>query len=208
VRTLYLAAVVVAIAACRRSDDSIRRSDSTVTPPVSVDTSHVAVDTADSVPDCGVTGTATIENDGIGQLKVGRKVDDVRSLCEVTSDAQELGTEGMKERVLTVNVGGTTVKALIDKDRVMRIAVSSPALRTRDSLGVDTPLHTLADKRGARFVPGEDGVYGFVADHCGLSFRFAIPMRPPTGRDWTADGAKREHGGASVNRVLITSCAR
>lgn len=207
-RAFYLAAVVFVIAGCRRSDDSIRRSDSTVAPPVSVDTSHVVVDTSKNIPDCGITGTPTIENDGIGQLKVGRKVDDVRSLCEVLSDAEELGTEGMKERVLTVNVGGKTVKALIDRDRVMRIAVSSPGIRTRDSLGVDTPLHTLADMRGARFVPGEDGVYGFVADHCGLSFRFAIPMRPPAGRDWTADAAKREHGGASVNRVLITSCAR
>ena len=207
-RALYLATVVIAISACRRSDDSIRRSDSTVTPPVSADTSHVAADTATHAPDCGITGSPTIENDGIGQLKVGRKVEDVRSLCEVTSDAEELGTEGMKERVLTVNVGGTAVKALIDRDRVMRIAVTSPKIRTRDSLGVDTPLHTLADMPGARFVPGEDGVYGFVADHCGLSFRFSIPMRPPTGRDWTADAAKDEHGGASVNRVLITSCAR
>ena len=197
--------MVVAIAACSRSDDSIRRSDSTVAPPVSVDTSH---DTAAIIPDCGITGTPTIENDGIGQLEVGRKVDDVRSLCDVTSDAEEMGTEGMKERVLTVSVGGTPVKALVDRNRVMRIEVTSPRIRTRDSLGVDTPLHTLADMRGARFVPGEDGVYGFVADHCGLSFRFAIPMRPPTGRDWTADAAKREHGGVSVNRVLITSCAR
>lgn len=207
-RITCVAAVLIAAAGCSRSDDAIRRSDSTVAPPVSVDTAHVSIDTPVKVRDCGISASPILENDGIGQLKVGRKVADVRELCDVTSDGEELGSEGMKERVLTVNLAGTMVKALIDNDRVMRIAVTSPQIRTRDSLGVDTQLHTIADMRGARFVPGEDGVYGFVADHCGLSFRFSIPMRPPAGRDWTASAAKREHGAASVDRVLITSCAR
>jgi hypothetical protein len=207
VRTFCVAAALIAVAGCGRSDDANRRSDSTVTPPVSVDTAH-APDTLARVRDCGVTGTPIIENDGIGELKVGRKVADVRNLCDVTSDSREQGSEGMMERILVTNLAGIPVRALINNDRILRVSVSSAGIRTRDSLGVDTPLHTLADMRGARFVPGEDGVYGFVAEHCGLSFRFSIPLRPPTGSDWTAAAAKREHGDAAVTRVLITSCSR
>jgi len=191
-----------AVAGCGRSDNADRRGDTDVIPPVSVDSVEEIAKT------CGVSAKPVIENDGIGDLKVKRRVSEIRDLCDVTSDSEELGTEGMKERVLVTSIAGIPVESLISDDRVWRIAVKSPRIRTRDSLGVDTPLHTLADMGGARFVPGEDGVYGFVADHCGLSFRFSIPLRPPCGRDWTVEGAKREHGDAVVDRVLITSCAR
>lgn len=207
-KILCIAAVVITVAGCRRSDDFSRRSDSTITPPVSVDTGRPPADTVPIARNCGVTGAPTIENDGIGDLKVGRKVSDIRSLCEVTSDSEEMGTEGTKERILVTQIGGSLVQSLVDNDRIMRIAVTTPQIRTRDSLGVDTPLHTLAGMPGARLVPGEDGVYGFVGDHCGLSFRFSIPLRPPAGRDWTVDAATRAHGDAAVDRVLITRCAR
>ena len=192
----------LAAAGCGRSDNADRRGDTDVIPPASIDSAE------DIAKTCGVNGAPVIENDGIGDLKVKRRVSEIRDLCEVTSDSEELGTEGMRERVLVTSIAGIPVESLINDDRVMRIAVNSPRIRTRDSLGVDTPLHTLADMRGARFVPGEDGVYGFVADHCGLSFRFSIPLRPPAGRDWTVQGAKREHSDAVVDRVLITSCSR
>ena len=112
----------------------------------------------------------------------------------------------MKERVLVVRVGGETVQAIVNDDKIWRIQVSSPALTTSDSLGVDTPLHRIAAMRGARFFPGEDGVYGFVANHCAMSFRFSVPLRPPRGGDWTAARIDSAHGDAAVNRVLITKC--
>ena len=207
-RIIFALAAIAIAAGCKGSENAGRRGDTTVTPPVSVDTARRSIDSVSQARNCGVTGIPVIENDGIGELKVGRKVSDIRNLCDVESDSEELGTEGMKERILVISFGGITVQALVSNDRVTRIAVTWPQVRTRDSLGVDTPLHTIADMRGARFVPGEDGVYGFVADHCGLSFRFSIPLRPPAGSDWTADAAKREHGDASVDRILITSCAR
>ncbi|HEX6576487.1 MAG TPA: hypothetical protein VF042_16080 [Gemmatimonadaceae bacterium] len=207
-RHIFVLVTAIAVAGCGRSDSANRRSDTTVTPPVSVDTAHAPAESTAALPTCGITGVPVIESDGIGELKVGRKVEDIRNLCEVKSDSQEMGAEGMKERVLVTMIAGIPVQSLIDNDRVRRISVNTSRIRTRDSLGVDTQLHTLADMRGARFVPGEDGVYAFVADHCGLSFRFSVPMRPPTGRDWTAEAAKREHADAAVNRVLITGCSR
>jgi hypothetical protein len=208
VRVFVALAAIIIAAGCRRSENADRRGDTAVTPPVSIDTTRRLIDSLPQGRNCGVTGIPVIENDGIGELKVGRKVSDIRNLCDVKSDSEEPGTEGMKERILVTSFGGIAVQALVSNDRVTRISVTSPPVRTRDSLGVDTPLRMIADMRGARFVAGEDGVYAFVADHCGLSFRFSIPLRPPTGSDWTADAAKREHGEASVDRILITSCAR
>ena len=205
---IFFALATLIAAGCRGSENADRRGDTSVTPPVSADTAQASVDSPAQTRNCGVAGVPVIENDGIGELKVGRKVSDIVNLCDVESDSEELGTEGMKERILLINFSGIPIKALVNNDRAMRISVVSPQVRTRDSLGVDTPLHMLADKRGARFVPGEDGVYAFVADHCGLSFRFSIPLRPPAGSDWTPSAAKRQHGDASVDRVLITSCSR
>lgn len=196
-----LAAVTIA-AACRKTDSAIRREDTSVVPPVSVST--------DSTPplakDCGISGLPVLTDNGIGELREGRSVDDIKKLCEVISDSDRAGSEGMKERVLVVRVGGETVQAVVNDDRIYRIEVSSPRLATTDSLAVDTPLHRIAVARGARFLPGEDGVYGFVADHCAMSFRFSVPLRAPRGGDWTVATIDSVHGDAAVDRILITKC--
>jgi hypothetical protein len=118
------------------------------------------------------------------------------------------GTEGQSERVIALRLGSETVSATIVDDKVFRIDLRTPHFRTRDSLGVDTPLHRLATMRGAQFAPGEDGVYGFVAEHCGLSFRFSLPLRPPAGGQWTAAKIDKDHADAVVDRVLVVPCRR
>jgi hypothetical protein len=130
----------------------------------------------------------------------------VKRLCDVLSDGAEPGSEGQTERVISVRTGTETVAATVVDDKVFRIDLRTPRFRTADSLGVDTPLHRIAKMRGAQFAPGEDGVYGFVADHCGLSFRFSLPLRPPRGGQWTASSIDRDHGDAVVDRVLVVRC--
>lgn len=198
-----LAAAFIA-AACRKTDSAIRREDTSVIPPVSV-----SADSSSAAPqNCGISGLPVLTDNGIGELREGRSVDDIRKLCEVISDSEQQGPEGMKERVLVVRVGGETVQAIVNDDRIYRIEVSSPRLSTTDSLAVDTPLHRIAVARGARFLPGEDGVYGFVADHCAMSFRFSVPLRAPRGGDWTVTQIDSAHGDAAVDRILITKCRR
>jgi hypothetical protein len=114
----------------------------------------------------------------------------------------------MDEHVVIVRIAGEVVTGLVDNNAIRRLQISSPRFRTRDSLGVDTPLKKIAAARGAKFLPGEDGLYGFTGDHCGLSFRFSIPLRPPTGRDWTVATISSAHGDATVDRVLVTRCRR
>lgn len=202
---IFLALAVTLIAAgCRKADDATRRDDSSIVPPVSD-----FPDSPAAVPrDCGITGLPVITDDGVGELNVGMSVADAKTRCEVLSDSEELGTEGMTERVLVVRIAGETVRAIVNDDRISRIEISSPRFATPDSLGVDTPLGRIARKRGARFFPGEGGVYGFVDDHCALSFRFSVPLRPPRGGGWTAESIDSSHGDAAVDRVLVTRCQR
>jgi hypothetical protein len=155
-----------------------------------------------------VTSNAVLEDNAIGELKLGRTVAEIGQACEVVSDAQQPGQEGMMERVLNVRIAGEIVPATITNDKVWRIVVSTPRIRTRDSLGVDTPLPRIAAMRGAEFHPGEDGVYGFVEDHCGLSFRFSLPLRPPAGGQWTPQRISEAHSDAAVDRVLVTECRK
>lgn len=202
-RILFALAATIIAAGCRKSDDARRRGDTNVIPPVSVDTTSHSVTRI-----CGISGKPILADNGIGDLKVGITVDALKEACEVISDSEELGSEGMKERVVVVRIGGESVRAVVTSNRIWRIEITSPHFVTPDSLGVDTPLHRIATKRGARFFPGEDGVYGFVADHCGLSFRFTVPFRPPRGSQWTSAAIDSAHGDAAVNKVLVTECQR
>ena len=188
--------------ACRKVDNTVPDSIAVADSPVA------AVDSAIAQKTCGVTGTPTLEENGIGELKQARPVSEVAALCEVLSDSEQRGQEGMMERVLVVNLAGESVRSIVQDDRIFRIEVNTPRFRTADSLGVDTPLSRIASMRGAQFAPGEDGVYGFSPDHCGLSFRFSLPWRPPAGGQWTAKQIEKEHGTAAVNRVIVIPCRR
>ncbi len=202
---IFVLIAITASLACSRSGETADTtaavpSDSVVA--VTPDTSLSAAKT------CGVTGAARLNEDGIGELKRGRPVSEVVGLCEVISDGQQQGQEGMMERVVVLQIAGETVRSIVQNDRIDRIQINTPRFRTADSLGVDTPLSRIASMRGAQFAPGEDGVYGFSPEHCGLSFRFSLPWRPPAGGQWTAAAIAREHGTAAVNRVIVIPCRR
>jgi len=192
-------ATIAFAAGCRKGETENRRSDTNVIPPVSVDSTP-------KPKTCGVSGDVLLTDDGIGDLKVGRTVDEISRVCEIVSDTTERGTEGMDEHIVVVRIGGEVVTGLVDDNKIQRIQVSTSRFRTRDSLGVDTPLAKIATQRGAKFLPGEDGLYGFTGEHCAMSFRFSIPLRPPTGRDWTVATIAAAHGEATVDKVLITKC--
>ena len=204
-KTFFALAAIAVVAGCSKPDNVDRRIDSIVTPPVAVEPPSPATIPSAS-PDCGVTGTPSIAGEGIGELRKGRKVADVKAVCETESDAEEPGPEGMKERVLVVRIAGESVRAIVTDDKIWRIEIFSPLYRTDDSLGVDTPLRRIARMRGAQFFPGEGGVYGFVPEHCGISFRFSVPLRPPKAGNWTAASIDKAHGDAAVDRVLLTGC--
>lgn len=200
-RTLYVVAVIAVVAGCRKGEIKNRRGDSSVIPPVSTELGPAQ-------KTCGITGTPVLSDQGIGELRVDRTVKEISDQCEILRDTTEQSSEGTQEHVIAVRIDGDIAKGMVNGNIVRRIEVTTPHFRTRDSLGVDTPLDKIAKARGAKFFPGEDGVYGFTADHCGLSFRFSIPLRPPKARDWTVAAIDSAHGDATADRVLITRCQR
>ena len=204
---IYLAVLVVALG-CKRAEPVVLTPDSTGTP-AAVDTSAGEASPQSPVSrSCGITGQAILTDAGIGELRIGRPADDVKQVCDVVSDGQQQGSEGSMERVIVLRIAGDVVPVTIVNDKVWRVAVATPRILTADSLGVDSPLPKIAALRGAQFHPGEDGIYAFVADHCALSFRFSLPLRPPQGGQWTATSIARQHADAAVDRVLLTECRK
>lgn len=182
-----------------------------IAPPVGASAPKETVAVTDSGPvallTCGVSSRTKLTDEGIGDLKPGRPVAEVKRLCNVTSDSRQRGAEGQMERVIVVAIDVELIPVVVVDDKVWRIAVTTSRFTTADSLGVDTPLRRIAHMRGAQFAPGEDGVYGFVAEHCGLSFRFSLPLRPPAGGQWSVAAIDNDHGDAVVDRVLVKKCA-
>jgi hypothetical protein len=158
--------------------------------------------------DCGAKSSSRITATGIGDLQVGRTVAAVKQLCNVTRDAAEPGYEGMTERILTVALGADTVRATIVNDLVWRLTITHPRFATPDGLRVGMPLSSLISEKGVQIAEGEDGPYLMVPAHCGLSFRFSIQSRAPSGVPWTVARLREQHSAARVDRILVTRCAR
>ena len=206
---IYLAAAVLIAVACKRAEPVVIPPDSAVSStPVDSSSGGASQPSSTVASSCGISGQPVLTDEGLGELRIGRSSADIKRLCEVASDADQQSSEGTMERVIALRISGEIVPATIVNDRVWRVAITTPRIRTADSIGVDSPLSRIASLRGAQFFPGEDGVYAFVADHCALSFRFSLPLRPPKGGQWTPAAISKEHGDAVVDRVLLTECRK
>jgi hypothetical protein len=149
--------------------------------------------------DCGAGQDAGLTGSGVGALRIGATVAEIRRKCLVVSDTTlAQGNEGMPERRLTALVGSETTTATIVDDRVWRIEINSPRFRTTDSLGVGS---TVRDLRGpeASLALGE-GAYVLRKDHCGLSFHLTSAVGA-FGKQLAAVPDSTQ-----VRRVLVTGC--
>lgn len=158
--------------------------------------------------DCGAKSSSRVTDTGIGDLQVGRTVTAVKQMCNVARDAVEPGYEGMTERTLTVLLGAATVRATIVNDIVWRLTITQPRFATADGLRVGTPLSQLASVKGVKIAEGQDGLYLLLPAHCGVSFRFSIQSREPSGLSWSAVRLRAQHGAAKVDRILVSQCVR
>ena len=157
--------------------------------------------------DCGaVAGNVQIQG-GIGVLRPGATVADVRAGCAVARDTVEPGLEGMSVRTLLVALGADSVVAEIAADTVWRLRLTSTRFRTPAGFGVGTLAKELAAADGARVQIGEGEVYMVVAGECGVSYRIA-------GADFGAVAAARSReqalaelpDSARVDRILVWQC--
>jgi hypothetical protein len=148
-----------------------------------------------------------LTGDGIGELRVGRSAQDIHRLCRVTRDTTALGAEALPERVLTVVTVRDTLEVTITDDRVWRISIERPAMRTADSLGVGSTLAALLRASGVNGAEGEGSLYVMVPRHCGMSFRLANELSPNQHRDhWSEVDLRKLSSRSVVTQVLITGC--
>ena len=213
-------AILIVAGGCKRVDSDNRRiGNPNAISPVSASAPVESVALTDSgpvqAPICGVSRSTKLTDQGVGDLQIGRPVSEVKRLCNVVSDFNRSSPDGQNQRVVTIQTidlhpgvdpGSEIIVAQVANDRISRIEILTARFTTSDSLGVDTPLTRIAHMRGAQFAPGEDGVYGFASEHCGLSFRFALPLRPPAGGQWTVAAIDKDHGEAAVDRVIVKRC--
>src|SRR5688572_559247 len=85
---------------------------------------------------CGIDGGAVLTGDGIGRLRVGASVGEIRRECAIVGDATRPGVEGTQERRIKVDFRRDTVDAVVVNERVWRIHVDGSAFRTAEGLGV------------------------------------------------------------------------
>lgn len=190
-------AVFLAAAACARAGDA---------PPG--DRGGVAVRVAPA-PErtCGVADTTRLSGTGIGLLRIGAPVAEVRSHCRVRSDSVEADAEAMPQRVLVLDVAGAPVRALVADDRVWRVEIDGPAFQTVDSLRVGSTLSDLLARPEAAAAEGDGRIYVMVPRHCGLSFRLApVPGDDEHRAEWSARDLARLPGRTAVDLILVIGC--
>ena len=150
-------------------------------------------------PTCDVDHRGVLTDSGIGALRIGATVAEVRSRCMVLGeDTVAPGPEGQTEHRLVVVTGAANTTAAIVDGRVWRLYVASPRFKTPDSLGVGTRVGELRGPR-ARLARGE-GTFVLRDDHCGLSFQLGpgVPAGAAT-LDAVPDSVR-------VRRVLVIAC--
>jgi len=151
-------------------------------------------------------GEEIVSDEGIGALRIGATVNSVRQKCDVVRDTTVMGAEGMPARKLTVAFSRDTVEAEIVDDRVWRIGVRSPRLRTADSPGVGTKKARLLQLRSPRLMTGEGQLFVASPAHCGMSFRLANVGPDALRGNLDRIGLARLPESTVVSEVLIFGC--
>lgn len=149
---------------------------------------------------------ATLTGDGVGEVRIGRSVAELRGVCSVVRDTVVPGPEGMPQRVLEVPTDGDTLRVEVVDDAVWRVTVTDDGVRTVDGRGVGARLGDLAALDGVRGDPGEGGMYVTLPGDCGISYRLPSAGTPPAGGGWTAAQLRRLPADARVEAVLLTGC--
>jgi hypothetical protein len=122
---------------------------------------------------CGVpAGDVQIE-DGVGVLRPGVRVSELRAQCRVVRDTTVTGVEGMPVRTVVVALGADSAVAEVREGRVWRLRLTSERFRGPGGIGVGTPARRLEMVAGAGAYAGKGEVYVLIRSRCGVSYRLA-----------------------------------
>src|SRR5436190_4649979 len=156
---------------------------------------------------CGVTPSVSVNDSGVGALRLGLTIAQVLARCAVVRDTTLPNWDFVEpERVLFVQLGSDTVQAALDTNgRVVRIYVDGRKLRTIDGLGVGTKLRALA-KPGATGAASEATFGVTLREHCGLRFAVAGVQGVEQGAELDDLSLRSLPPGPTVTRVEISGC--
>jgi hypothetical protein len=157
---------------------------------------------------CGLKGSGTLGETGVGDLQVRRTIAAVKQSCLVVRDAVGPWIEGTTQRILTVVVGSETLYAAVDAGTVGSIAIRTPRFATADGLRVGTQLSKFISVKQVQMTEGEEGLYLRLPSHCGLAFHFSIQSRARSGMTWPPRRLEEQHGRATVDQIIVTKCVR
>ena len=160
----------------------------------------------ESAANCGTSPETILTGEGIGDLVIGRSVDEIADSCRVLQDTTAIRAEGHPQRVLSVNLGRDTVEAEIVDGKVWRITIRDAAFVTVDSLGVGTPMERILEFDGVQPLVGEGSLFVRIPAHCGLSFRLSEPASslPPGEPDLASLRQLPED--TRVDEILVVGC--
>ncbi len=133
------------------------------------------------------SGRLTVTGEGVGALRVGASVAQVRKICRIPRARLKKGQPPPPDNVLDFKIGPTPVQAEVQDGRVWRVIIDGPQLKTTDKLGVGSPLSALLAAAPARASQGEGVVYATTQRHCGLSFQ--LDYRPRRGEGGSRAGS-------------------
>lgn len=145
-----------------------------------------------------------IRAERVGEIAIGDPLDSLKK-CRVVRDTVVPGGEGTTARKIFIALANDTIAAEIVDSRVWRIEVTSPGVRTPDSLGVGTPLRRLLEMSSPRGASGEGRMFVLSPDHCGQSFEISHFGPMPRG-GWTRAALANLPETTHVISVLVTSC--
>jgi hypothetical protein len=160
-----------------------------------------------TVSDAGIPRSCsdhTIRGESVGAITVGEPVDSLNR-CPIVRDTIVPGGEGTTARKVFIALANDTIAAEIVDGSVWRIEVSSPGVRTADSLGVGTPLARLLALSNPRGVSGEGQMFVLSPDHCGQSFEISHFGPMPAG-GWTRTALSKLPDTTHVISVLVVRC--
>ena len=159
------------------------------------------------VPTCHVTPSTIISDDGIGDLRIGERVDSVRQRCTLANDTTVDDDEGVSKRQVVVATANDSLTATVVDGRIWRIELTSGSLVTYDSLGLGTTLGRLLESADAHGLEGEGRLYVVTSKHCGLSFElgYSVPQSQYRSR-WRIGDLRQLDSRLSVTRVLVVGC--